>query len=514
MPSAIVAAQTIVATHYLANNPNGANNLKNMGYSQEIIDVAQKDASNVNGSVTAINKFIGDTNIMSGKMLAVVNAMKTAGYWKTPSLGGELGEQRDAKNQWDNLTPDQKVTVANFYNLDLYKGNTFAELTFQEQNQVAKLGKVGEIVAGLVLGIQSPIAKATTHQPVSAAEIRGAVVTGLVDAAMAIGIGEVGEAITGVGRFVVPVLNIGAAAVNVPSTIKVLTNPYSNMLDVALASGGEGLLLIGGIGGISKSVGVVKTVATASDGSLARIVSTSDPLADAITAKQANLAWALRHNKLAFPKYLVLLDDLDQSRIDQLSAGMSISDLDKQLFLHKKDEEVVRIIEKTVHDKAIPNPKGIVFCRSIKHITHLIQFFPAGSATFVHSQMTDQQRWQNIRDFREGTYRYILVRDLFNEGIDIPETNLLVFMRYTGSHTVWLQQLGRGLRKTPNKDFVYVLDFVGSLERLNEVHQLTKRINNTPIEKENWEEPPERIKKAVAVKKDKKSKSAPARKKT
>ncbi len=208
-----------------------------------------------------------------------------------------------------------------------------------------------------------------------------------------------------------------------------------------------------------------------------------------------DLAWALRHNKLAFPKYLVLLDDLDQSRIDQLSAGMSISDLDKQLFLHKKDEEVVRIIEKTVHDKAIPNPKGIVFCRSIKHITHLIQFFPAGSATFVHSQMTDQQRWQNIRDFREGTYRYILVRDLFNEGIDIPETNLLVFMRYTGSHTVWLQQLGRGLRKTPNKDFVYVLDFVGSLERLNEVHQLTKRINNTPIEKENWEEPPERIKK-------------------
>ncbi len=196
-----------------------------------------------------------------------------------------------------------------------------------------------------------------------------------------------------------------------------------------------------------------------------------------------DLAWALRHNKLAIPKYLVLLDDLDQSRIDQLDQGMSISDLDQQLFLHKKDEEVIRIIEKTVQDKQILNPKGIVFCRSIKHISYLIQFFPAGSATFVHSKMTDQQRWQNIRDFREGNYRYILVRDLFNEGVDIPETNLLVFMRYTGSHTVWLQQLGRGLRKTPNKDYVHVLDFVGSLERLNEVHQLTKRINNTPVDK-------------------------------
>lgn len=200
-----------------------------------------------------------------------------------------------------------------------------------------------------------------------------------------------------------------------------------------------------------------------------------------------DLAWALRHNKLAFPKYLVLLDDLDQSRIDQLNHGMSISDLDQRLFLHKKDEEVVRIIEKTVQDKQIANLKGIVFCRSIQHITYLIQFFPPGSATFVHSQMSDSQRWQNIRDFREGNYRYILVRDLFNEGIDIPETNLLVFMRYTGSHTIWLQQLGRGLRKTPNKDYVHVLDFVGSLERLNEVHQLSKSVNRIPIEKENWE---------------------------
>jgi superfamily II DNA or RNA helicase len=210
-----------------------------------------------------------------------------------------------------------------------------------------------------------------------------------------------------------------------------------------------------------------------------------------------DLAWALRHNKLAFPKYLVLLDDLDQSRIEQLNQGMSISDLDQRLFLHKKDEEVVHIIEKTVQDKQIPNPKGIVFCRNIAHINYLIQFFPTGSATFVHSKMTDQQRWQNIRDFREGNYRYILVRDLFNEGIDIPETNLLVFMRYTGSHTVWLQQLGRGLRKTPNKDYVHVLDFVGSLERLNEVHQLTKRINRIPIDKDNWESPPHETKETI-----------------
>ncbi|GGD79342.1 DEAD/DEAH box helicase family protein [Lacimicrobium alkaliphilum] len=198
-----------------------------------------------------------------------------------------------------------------------------------------------------------------------------------------------------------------------------------------------------------------------------------------------DLVWALKHAKLAFPKYMVLLDDLNQEKIDQLESGLSISDLDKHLFLHKKDQEVVRIIEKTILEKEIDDVKGIIFCRNIQHMRHLLAFFAIGSATLVHSKMSDQERRENIRNFREGDFKYILVCDLFNEGIDIPETNLLVFMRYTGSRTIWLQQLGRGLRKTPNKDYVHVLDFVGSLERLNEIKELTKEIERTPTDHEN-----------------------------
>jgi Type III restriction enzyme, res subunit/Restriction endonuclease/YgjP-like, metallopeptidase domain len=58
-----------------------------------------------------------------------------------------------------------------------------------------------------------------------------------------------------------------------------------------------------------------------------------------------DLKWALKRRYLAFPKYTVLLNDLDQDRIDQLGTGLSVSDLDKRLFLHKKDREVVGIIE-------------------------------------------------------------------------------------------------------------------------------------------------------------------------
>jgi superfamily II DNA or RNA helicase len=203
-----------------------------------------------------------------------------------------------------------------------------------------------------------------------------------------------------------------------------------------------------------------------------------------------DLAWALRHNKLAFPKYVVLLDDLDQKRLDQLDTGLSIQDLDQRLFLHKKDEEVVAIIERTVHEKNIKNVKGIVFFRSITHMNYLVQFFELGTATVVHSKMKNLERRDNIRGFREGKFQYILVCDLFNEGIDIPETNLLVFMRYTGSQTIWLQQLGRGLRKTPNKEFVHVLDFVGSLERLSQVQKLKAAVDRVVLQVENLDSGP------------------------
>lgn len=199
-----------------------------------------------------------------------------------------------------------------------------------------------------------------------------------------------------------------------------------------------------------------------------------------------DLVWALANKKLAFPRYHVLLDDLDQTKIDQLESGLSVADLDKKLFLHKKDEEVVKIIENTVEERSLDPVKGIVFCRSISHMNHLIKFFKIGTAILIHSKQGQDLRRENLRKFREESFKYILVCDLFNEGVDIPETNLLVFLRYTGSQTIWLQQLGRGLRKTKTKDHVDVLDFVGSLERLNQVTQFSNAVISTkPDPKEN-----------------------------
>lgn len=199
-----------------------------------------------------------------------------------------------------------------------------------------------------------------------------------------------------------------------------------------------------------------------------------------------DLAWGIRQRHLALPKYEVLLDDIDEEQLRKLDLGMGIADLDRKLFLHKKDEEVVRIITDRVKQVIDGPPRGIVFCRSIVHIRQVMQFFPAGSATTLHSKMSEDERRSNLRRFREGEFSYILVRDLFNEGVDVPEVNLLVFLRFTRSRTIWLQQLGRGLRKTDNKTFVHVLDFVGSLDRLYEIRGFAASIKSASLNRDDY----------------------------
>ena len=187
-----------------------------------------------------------------------------------------------------------------------------------------------------------------------------------------------------------------------------------------------------------------------------------------------DLAWALRHRHLAKPHYWVLLHNLDRDVLNKLDERVNLSELDRTLFLEKKDEEMVRKIEEHLRRSQIESPRVAVFCRSIAHIENFLPYFPSGSAVAIHSRLTRDEVRDRIRGFRDGRYKFALTVDLFNEGVDIPEINMVVFARSTRSHHVWLQQLGRGLRLAPNKDSVEVLDFVGSLERISEVRNLQK----------------------------------------
>ena len=123
---------------------------------------------------------------------------------------------------------------------------------------------------------------------------------------------------------------------------------------------------------------------------------------------------------------------------------------------------VLRQIEKYVSDKS--NMKAIGFCVSIEHADFMAEKFSrAGLPSIaVTSALSASGRENALKDLKSGKIRAIFTVDNFNEGVDIPDVNTLLMLRPTESATIFIQQLGRGLRKTATKNCLVVLDFVGN----------------------------------------------------
>lgn len=111
--------------------------------------------------------------------------------------------------------------------------------------------------------------------------------------------------------------------------------------------------------------------------------------------------------------------------------------------------------------------KGVGFCASVRHANYMARHFnQAGiSAAALTGETPREERADLLRDFRKGTLTFIFAVDVLSEGVDVPEINLVMFLRPTESLTVFLQQLGRGLRHAVGKDCLTVLDFVGQTHR-------------------------------------------------
>lgn len=115
----------------------------------------------------------------------------------------------------------------------------------------------------------------------------------------------------------------------------------------------------------------------------------------------------------------------------------------------------------------ISSTRAVGFCAGVDHAKYMSRKFrdKGLQAEVILGETDSQTRDQRVADFRKGKITFLFVVDVFSEGIDIPEINLVLFLRPTESLTVFLQQLGRGLRHAPEKDCLTVLDFVGQSHR-------------------------------------------------
>ena len=138
------------------------------------------------------------------------------------------------------------------------------------------------------------------------------------------------------------------------------------------------------------------------------------------------------------------------------------------------DERVTRVMEQaTYYGYSGSRVKGLIFCSRVDEAKDLSsKFNEKGWRTLVLSGAnTEKEREEaierltmdeSVNEKGQGQLDYILSVDVFSEGVDIVEINQVIMLRPTESPIVFIQQLGRGLRKAKDKEFVVVLDFIGN----------------------------------------------------
>jgi superfamily II DNA or RNA helicase len=181
---------------------------------------------------------------------------------------------------------------------------------------------------------------------------------------------------------------------------------------------------------------------------------------------ETDLTDAIERGLLVPYSYYGLTDDIDYSHIRFQNNRYRVDDLERALIIPERNEAILReYLDRGHGDKAVG------FCVSVPHAERMAEFFQENnvSAVAIYSRHPDRERL--VDEFRHDKYQVAFTVDLFNEGVDIPNLRVLLFLRPTESKTVFMQQLGRGLRLTAGKERVTILDFIGNYKRANQIRK-------------------------------------------
>lgn len=175
---------------------------------------------------------------------------------------------------------------------------------------------------------------------------------------------------------------------------------------------------------------------------------------------EINLKEAIERDYLVPFHYYGIYDDTDYTQISFKNGKYDETELEDALSKPKRAELVLKYFNR------YKKSKTIAFCSSVKHANAMAEAFIAAGipAASVHTGEGpySEDRKIAVQKLVNGELSILFVVDIFNEGVDIPEIDTVLFLRPTESYTVFLQQLGRGLRRHESKNVTVVLDFIGN----------------------------------------------------
>jgi Domain of unknown function (DUF3427)/Helicase conserved C-terminal domain len=188
----------------------------------------------------------------------------------------------------------------------------------------------------------------------------------------------------------------------------------------------------------------------------------SDRWADGRTATELRLWDALGRDLLCPFHYFAVAGGTDLRRISWSRGRYDEGELS---HVYTGNRARAAIVLKQLREKVIDpgSMRALGFCVSVAHAGFMAETFTAAGipslAVSGDTPAIDRQR--ALEDLKSRRVNVLFAADVFNEGLDLPDVDTVLFLRPTESATVFLQQLGRGLRRTPDKAVLTVLDFVG-----------------------------------------------------
>lgn len=184
------------------------------------------------------------------------------------------------------------------------------------------------------------------------------------------------------------------------------------------------------------------------------------------TAAELRLWSALQVGILSPFHYFMVSDGTDLSSVSWKRGSYDEAELER---VYTGNDARARVVLKELGDKVldVDQMNALGFCVGVAHAEYMAHVFNEAGipAKAVSGATLRDDRRSALGALRSGEVKILFAADLFNEGVDLPDVNTLLFLRPTESATVFLQQLGRGLRPRPDKPVLTVLDFVGNQRR-------------------------------------------------
>ena len=187
-------------------------------------------------------------------------------------------------------------------------------------------------------------------------------------------------------------------------------------------------------------------------------------------AAEIRLPEAIDRKLLSPFQYFGVTDVVDLNDLKWSRGGYEKGELERVytfsgIVAKRRADMIIQAILRYVTD--IDEVKGLGFCVSVEHAKFMAKYFNEHGIPSISLDGGSPEEDRNTAKQRlvKGEIRFIFVVDLYNEGVDIPEVNTVLFLRPTESLTVFLQQLGRGLRLAEGKECLTVLDFIGQANK-------------------------------------------------